>query len=186
MQVIRETLLEGAGGARGSRPTYIIDICTDELLEQLQKIAAVSKPIISNLVRVLSTLKTKYAKNEDVVLNLNMSELKYSLSLWEEALFIATQQVAIPQEVYITVQGKVNRTVYCEDNRVLDKFISALGNDEQLAVKHNFEPDYELLLKKSIMIIMHKHNITEHQLEKLLAKTHDLGKLIDQCEAHST
>ena len=48
------------------------------------------------------------------------------------------------------------------------------------------EEDYELLLKKTIMTIIHQYDITEDQLELLLAETHNLAQFLGHCEEHST
>ncbi|CCE93485.1 Spo16p TDEL_0G01180 [Torulaspora delbrueckii] len=186
MQVVRETLLRNPKLVKNIRSIIILDVSSDEFLQHLQDAADVNEQLMSALKELLMTLKVKYAGSKDAVLNLNISQLKYPLYHWEEALYLATEEVDFPQEIYITMQGETNRNKYSEDNRMLLKFIKTLEIGKRQAMESILEEDYELLLKKTIMTIIHQYDITEDQLELLLAETHNLAQFLGHCEEHST
>lgn len=186
MQIVRETFLRNPQLVKDIRSIIILDVSSEEFLKLLQDAADINEQLVSALKELLVTLKVKYFELKDAVLNLNISQLRYPLHHWEEALYLATEEIDFPHEIYITMQGETNRNEYVEENRMLLKFIRTLEIGKRQAMESILEEDYELLLKKTIMTMVHQYDITEDQLETLLAKTHNLAQLLGHCEEHST
>lgn len=182
MEISKEVCLNNDDGI--SLSTVVIDVCCKRLFQEIGEIEAsgsstelstISELLIGNLIELLDTLRSVYAMQGDLVINLNMSELKYSMDFWEQLLYVAVTRAKYPLKVYITQQTEMDRLNYVKVNRALHTFTTNIQRHDR-DEEGNY--DYETLLKMTIMTIVRKYKVKENEIEDLLTRFHTLDELI--------
>lgn len=185
MQVVRETTFWVPRSHGNSKPIVVLDINTDPLWKNLRSAANVNSALISNLKEFLESWQSQRTAQEEIVLNLNLSNPKYPLYLWEEALYLAVEEAAFAHEAFITIQGNPNSLHHLDSNRMLQRFTRSLEEGKVETRGLITDDNCETLLKKTIMRIIYEHDITKDQLEGILTATHNLEQFIQQCKAQT-
>lgn len=167
--------------------TVVIDVCCQRLFQEIgdleasgkaAELATSSELLIRALLKLLDTLRPVYAVQDDLVINLNMSELKYSMDFWEQLLYVAVTRAKFPLKVYITEQTDMDRSNYIKVNKALHTFSTNIQRHNHDEEASGYEYDYETLLKMTIMTIIRKQNVKENEIEDLLTRFHTLEELI--------
>lgn len=182
MEITKEAYLNNDDGV--SLSTVVIDVCCKRLFQEIgemeasgssTELAAISELLIGNLLELLDTLRSVYAMQGGLVIDLNMSELKYSMECWEQLLYVAVTRAKYPLKVYITEQSEMDRLNYVKVNKALHTFTTNIqGHDRDEEANY----DYETLLKMTIMTIIRKYKVNENEIEDLLTRFHTLHELI--------
>lgn len=184
MEITKEAYLNGE---RISLSTVVIDVCCERLFQDIgdleasgsaKELATISELLIRTLHELLDTLRPVYAAQDDLVINLNMSELKYSMDFWEQLLYVAVTRAKFPLKVYITEQTDMDRSKYIKVNKALHTFTANIQRHNHDEEASGYEYEYETLLKMTIMTIIRKQNVKENEIEDLLTRFHTLEQLI--------
>ncbi|CCH60441.1 hypothetical protein TBLA_0C06480 [Henningerozyma blattae CBS 6284] len=138
------------------------------------------------LINIESRLEMKYGRLPDTdnfVINLNLQELRFSYSVWDQFISLVTSELQFKHHVYITKHDNVmDRQIYLNTSSIFRNFRSHFNDNDKdgsFIEQEEETVDYEVPLKMILMDFMQTMQLSDEELSELLIRYHSLEELFN-------